>query len=62
MIKNDNFALFLEEYETKRRKDFEEHEQNKNKMIGGVFRASYYNDNNFKTHNKQSSHAQYRPP
>ena len=44
-IKNDNFQLFREEYETKRKNDFEEHEKKKRKMVAGAFRASYYNDN-----------------
>eukprot|EP00347_Sterkiella_histriomuscorum_P017613 403348668 len=45
MIKNDNSGLFQEEFDLKRKKDFEDHERHKRKMVAGVFRQSYYNDN-----------------
>ena len=45
MIKSDNFGLYEDEYDLKRKKDFNDHEKKKRKMVGGVFRASYYHDN-----------------
>ena len=45
LIKNENFILFLADYESKRKKDVEDHLKKKRKMISGPFKPSYYNDN-----------------
>lgn len=44
-IKNDNFILFKNEYDLKRKADFKDHLDRKQKFVGANFRPGYYSDN-----------------
>jgi len=44
-IKNENFILYLADFESKRKKDFDDHLKNKRKMLSGPFKPGYFHDN-----------------